>query len=244
MSSGCALLVRLDPLAVCALHARLLVVLDVVDTQRLLRTRGACPSRTRRAPHNEIELGLVLSISLTTLCNVNPRRTSETVGQLTSWWRRDKSSHSLKFSAWVMASFTLPPPTQRQPRRWLGPSRFADRNNSLVDNRPSAPGLHQGGQNARDGGQAFGSGTASAFTYFHVEDKSSLATTKLPRPAEADLLVGAQATTIAEAGPSAGDVVVPRIWQLLTERVQAVLRPGYVVFQRAYQHERLDTVLE
>ncbi|KAJ7284358.1 hypothetical protein C8J57DRAFT_1497287 [Mycena rebaudengoi] len=240
MSSGCALLVRLDPLAVCALHARLLVVLDVVDTQRLLRTRGACPSRTRRAPHNEIELGLVLSISSTTLRNVNPRRTSETVGQLTSWRRRDKSSHSLKFSAWVMASFTLPPPLNDNPGGGWAPHR----NNSLVDNRPSAPGLHQGGQNARDGGQAFGSGTASAFTYFHVEDKSSLATTKLPRPAEADLLAGAQATTIAEAGPSAGDVVVPRIWQLLTERVQAVLRPGYVVFQRAYQHERLDTVLE
>ncbi|KAJ7102661.1 eukaryotic translation initiation factor 3 subunit D [Mycena crocata] len=59
--------------------------------------------------------------------------------------------------------------------------RFADWNDSSADNRQSAVGLPQA-QNARgggpggrrrDGGQAFGSGTASAFAYFHVEDESS-----------------------------------------------------------------------
>ncbi|KAJ6536716.1 eukaryotic translation initiation factor 3 subunit D [Mycena vulgaris] len=59
--------------------------------------------------------------------------------------------------------------------------RFADWNDSTTDNRQSAAGPTQS-QNARgggpggrrrDGGQAFGSGTASAFAYFHVEDESS-----------------------------------------------------------------------
>ncbi|KAJ6615612.1 eukaryotic translation initiation factor 3 subunit D [Mycena sp. CBHHK59/15] len=59
--------------------------------------------------------------------------------------------------------------------------RFADWNDSSTDNRQSTVGLPQT-QNARgggpggrrrDGGQAFGSGTASAFAYFHVEDESS-----------------------------------------------------------------------
>lgn len=58
--------------------------------------------------------------------------------------------------------------------------RFADWND-LSDNRQSAAGLPST-QNARgggpggrrrDGNQAFGSGTASAFAYFHVEDESS-----------------------------------------------------------------------
>ncbi|KAJ7198889.1 hypothetical protein C8J57DRAFT_1009537, partial [Mycena rebaudengoi] len=49
--------------------------------------------------------------------------------------------------------------------------RFADWQDSLADNRPSAAA--QGGQNACDGGQAFGSGIASAFAYFHMEHKSS-----------------------------------------------------------------------
>ncbi|CAK5275110.1 unnamed protein product [Mycena citricolor] len=58
--------------------------------------------------------------------------------------------------------------------------RFADWNDSSSENRQTASGLPQT-QNARggaagrrrDGGQAFGSGTASAFAYFHVEDESS-----------------------------------------------------------------------
>ncbi|KAJ7682102.1 eukaryotic translation initiation factor 3 subunit D [Mycena polygramma] len=59
--------------------------------------------------------------------------------------------------------------------------RFADWNDSTTDNRQSGGGAPQN-QNARgggpggrrrDGGQAFGSGTASAFAYFHVEDESS-----------------------------------------------------------------------
>ncbi|KAJ7044885.1 eukaryotic translation initiation factor 3 subunit D [Mycena alexandri] len=71
--------------------------------------------------------------------------------------------------------------------------RFADWNDSQAsgDNRPSNQGGGGGGGNqnqggggqggrggaggrrGRDGGQAFGSGTASAFAYFHVEDESS-----------------------------------------------------------------------
>ena len=59
--------------------------------------------------------------------------------------------------------------------------RFADWNDLSSDNRQSAVGLPST-QNARAGGpggrrregnQAFGSGTASAFAYFHVEDESS-----------------------------------------------------------------------
>ncbi|KAJ6460729.1 eukaryotic translation initiation factor 3 subunit D [Mycena vitilis] len=59
--------------------------------------------------------------------------------------------------------------------------RFADWNDSTTDNRQGGGGAPQN-QNARgggpggrrrDGGQAFGSGTASAFAYFHVEDESS-----------------------------------------------------------------------
>lgn len=60
--------------------------------------------------------------------------------------------------------------------------RFADWNDLSGDNRQTAVGLpstqnHRGG--GRGGGrggrenQAFGSGTASAFAYFHVEDESS-----------------------------------------------------------------------
>ncbi|KAJ7639503.1 eukaryotic translation initiation factor 3 subunit D [Roridomyces roridus] len=61
--------------------------------------------------------------------------------------------------------------------------RFADWNDSSVDSRGQpAVGLPQtqnlrgggpGGRRGRDGGQAFGSGSASAFAYFHVEDESS-----------------------------------------------------------------------
>lgn len=60
--------------------------------------------------------------------------------------------------------------------------RFADWNDLSSDNRQSATGLPSV-QNARVGGgltnrrregnQAFGSGTASAFAYFHVEDEAS-----------------------------------------------------------------------
>lgn len=59
--------------------------------------------------------------------------------------------------------------------------RFADWNDLSSDNRQSTVGLPST-QNARAGGpggrrregnQAFGSGTASAFAYFHVEDESS-----------------------------------------------------------------------
>lgn len=59
--------------------------------------------------------------------------------------------------------------------------RFADWNDLSSDNRQTASGLPPT-QNARGGGpggrrrdgtQAFGSGTASAFAYFHVEDESS-----------------------------------------------------------------------
>lgn len=59
--------------------------------------------------------------------------------------------------------------------------RFADWNDLSQDNRQSTVGLPstQGGRGGgpggrrRDGNQAFGSGTASAFAYFHVEDESS-----------------------------------------------------------------------
>ncbi|KAI0921169.1 hypothetical protein AcW1_004765 [Taiwanofungus camphoratus] len=60
--------------------------------------------------------------------------------------------------------------------------RFADWNDISGDNRPTNVGLSstQGnvrgggpGRGRRDGQQAFGSGTASAFAYFHAEDESS-----------------------------------------------------------------------
>ncbi|KAH7931171.1 translation initiation factor eIF-3, subunit D [Leucogyrophana mollusca] len=58
--------------------------------------------------------------------------------------------------------------------------RFADWNDISNDNRQTAVGLPTSqstrggpGGRRRDGTQAFGSGTASAFAYFHVEDESS-----------------------------------------------------------------------
>lgn len=59
--------------------------------------------------------------------------------------------------------------------------RFADWNDLSTDNRQTTVGLpttqnvRGGGRGGgrRDGNQAFGSGTASAFAYFHVEDESS-----------------------------------------------------------------------
>lgn len=64
--------------------------------------------------------------------------------------------------------------------------RFADWNELSSDNRggagggggasgvPSTQQTQRGaGRSRRDGNQAFGSGTASAFAYFHVEDESS-----------------------------------------------------------------------
>ncbi|KAI0774543.1 eukaryotic translation initiation factor 3 subunit 7 [Fomes fomentarius] len=59
--------------------------------------------------------------------------------------------------------------------------RFADWNDISGDNRPTNLGLSstqvrgggQGGRGRRDGQPAFGSGTASAFAYFHAEDESS-----------------------------------------------------------------------
>jgi len=59
--------------------------------------------------------------------------------------------------------------------------RFADWNDLSSDNRQNVAGLpstqsNRGGGpggRRRDGNQAFGSGTASAFAYFHVEDESS-----------------------------------------------------------------------
>ncbi|KAF9478666.1 translation initiation factor eIF-3, subunit D [Pholiota conissans] len=59
--------------------------------------------------------------------------------------------------------------------------RFADWNDLSSDNRQNVAGLPptQGGRGGapsgrgRDRNQAFGSGTASAFAYFHVEDESS-----------------------------------------------------------------------
>lgn len=59
--------------------------------------------------------------------------------------------------------------------------RFADWNDTTPDNRQNAVGqpavqnVRAGGTTGRrrDGTQAFGSGTASAFAYFHIEDESS-----------------------------------------------------------------------
>jgi translation initiation factor 3 subunit D len=60
--------------------------------------------------------------------------------------------------------------------------RFADWNDLSGDNRGTTVGLPStqtqrgggaGARGRRDGNQAFGSGTASAFAYFHVEDESS-----------------------------------------------------------------------
>ncbi|KAF9057828.1 eukaryotic translation initiation factor 3 subunit D [Panaeolus papilionaceus] len=59
--------------------------------------------------------------------------------------------------------------------------RFADWNDLSSDNRQTAAGVSSAqtnraagpGGRRRDGTQAFGSGTASAFAYFHVEDESS-----------------------------------------------------------------------
>jgi translation initiation factor 3 subunit D len=60
--------------------------------------------------------------------------------------------------------------------------RFADWNDPSGDNRGATTSIPStqnqrgggpGGRSRRDGNQAFGSGTASAFAYFHVEDESS-----------------------------------------------------------------------
>lgn len=58
--------------------------------------------------------------------------------------------------------------------------RFADWNDTTSENRQAAVGLPNTratrgatGRSKREGAQAFGSGTASAFAYFHVEDESS-----------------------------------------------------------------------
>ena len=58
--------------------------------------------------------------------------------------------------------------------------RFADWNDISGDNRPTNLGLSSTnvrgggpGGRRRDGQPAFGSGTASAFAYFHAEDESS-----------------------------------------------------------------------
>lgn len=57
--------------------------------------------------------------------------------------------------------------------------RFADWNDIAGDNRQGAgassgqTGPRTGGRNARNAPQAFGSGAANAFAYFHVEDESS-----------------------------------------------------------------------
>ncbi|KAF8838622.1 translation initiation factor eIF-3 subunit D [Paxillus ammoniavirescens] len=58
--------------------------------------------------------------------------------------------------------------------------RFADWNDNTGDNRQTAAGVPNTrdtrggpGRSKREGAQAFGSGTASAFAYFHVEDESS-----------------------------------------------------------------------
>jgi translation initiation factor 3 subunit D len=101
-----------------------------------------------------------------------------------------------------MSSFTLPPIYDNPDGGW-GPStstnfpeefkfkdipyapfaksdklgRVADWNDLSTDNRQSAAQAQNARQGAqgrrRDGNQAFGSGTASAFAYFHVEDESS-----------------------------------------------------------------------
>lgn len=58
--------------------------------------------------------------------------------------------------------------------------RFADWNDASVDNRqnvaglpPAQPNRATGQNRRREGNQAFGSGTASAFAYFHAEDEST-----------------------------------------------------------------------
>jgi translation initiation factor 3 subunit D len=114
-----------------------------------------------------------------------------------------QSSLSLTTTSFEMPSFSLPhihdnpdggwgPPATSLPERFkfkdipyapysksdkLG--RFADWNDISTDNRQSTAAASQqntrGGApgRRRDGAQTFGSGTASAFTYFHVEDESS-----------------------------------------------------------------------
>lgn len=77
--------------------------------------------------------------------------------------------------------------------------RFADWNDISGDNRPSNIGQSSaagntrgggpGGRGRRDGQPAFGSGTASAFAYIHVEDESSFS------------LVDSKATTVRRGGP-------------------------------------------
>ncbi|KAL7282616.1 hypothetical protein ACG7TL_004088 [Trametes sanguinea] len=77
--------------------------------------------------------------------------------------------------------------------------RFADWNDLSGDNRPTNLGLsaqanaRTGGQGRgrRDGQPAFGSGTASAFAYFHAEDESSFS------------LVDSKAGTARRGGPMA-----------------------------------------
>ena len=58
--------------------------------------------------------------------------------------------------------------------------RFADWNDTTSEGRQTAVGLPNTrdtrgvmGRSKREGAQAFGSGTANAFAYFHVEDESS-----------------------------------------------------------------------
>lgn len=58
--------------------------------------------------------------------------------------------------------------------------RFADWNDTTSEGRQAAVGLPStrdtrgtAGRSKREGAQAFGSGTASAFAYFHAEDESS-----------------------------------------------------------------------
>ena len=73
--------------------------------------------------------------------------------------------------------------------------RFADWYEGTGDGRNPAPGLlaNQGTRSGptrgrKEGTQAFGSGTASAFAYFHIEDESSFS------------LVDSKATTIRRGG--------------------------------------------
>ncbi|THH30325.1 hypothetical protein EUX98_g3865 [Antrodiella citrinella] len=77
--------------------------------------------------------------------------------------------------------------------------RFADWNDISGDNRPQnaaqssgvgpTRGGAGGGRGRRDGQPAFGSGTASAFAYFHVEDESSFS------------LVDNKTSTVRRGGP-------------------------------------------
>ena len=78
--------------------------------------------------------------------------------------------------------------------------RFADWNDISGDNRQANLGLAsgqgtrntaQGSRGRRDGQPAFGSGTASAFAYFHAEDEASFS------------LVDSKATTTRRGGASA-----------------------------------------